>query len=73
MSEPVYAYIEPDEKSRRWQELPDFRFIMAVQGQQTLGPALQRAWRCMEDGAIEWRTIPTHMVSVADYTKAVAP
>lgn len=56
---------------RTWRELPDFRFIVATQGPQTLGPALQRAWQCIEDGAIEWRTVPTHRVSVNEYLEAV--
>lgn len=55
-----------------WSPLHEFRFIAAVQGPQTLGPALQRAWRSNE-GRIEWRTVPTHMVSVAEYMAAVAP
>lgn len=73
-SAPSYEYISVESKTaRHWRELTDFRFIMAVQGPQVLGPALQRAWQCTEDGSAEWRTVPTHMVSAAEYLAAVSP
>jgi hypothetical protein len=72
MDEPSIEIAEAMKGVRTLRELPDFRFIMAIQGHQTLGPALQRAWQCVEDGRIEWRTIPTHVVSAEEYLAAVA-
>jgi len=59
-------------KSTFWEPLPDLRQIMAVQNPQTLGPMLQRAWRCREDGRIEWRRVPIHIVTVAEFLEASA-
>jgi hypothetical protein len=54
-----------------WRPLPEYRLIGAVQGTQTLGPALQRAWQS-DKGRIEWRTVSAVMLSVGDFHAAVA-
>jgi hypothetical protein len=54
-------------KVRSLEPLGAFRMIAAHQHPQTLGPTLQEAWRCREDGKIEWRTVPTQWLTVAEY------
>lgn len=71
MSDTDIKYAPNEKITRTLEPLPDFRFITAVQAHQQFGPALQRAWRCREDGTIEWRTVPTHIMSVAEYIEAV--
>jgi hypothetical protein len=54
-------------KVRSMRRTGDIRMIGAVQNPQVLGPTLQEAWVCIEDGKIEWRTVPIQWLSVADY------
>jgi len=57
-------------KVRSIEPLGEFRMIGAIQHPQILGPTLQQAWRCKEDGAIEWRSVPIQWLSVAEYMEA---
>lgn len=66
--ETVFASFDPTET---WRQLPEYRLIGCVQGTQTLGPVLQRAWQS-DKGRIEWRTVSTVMLGFGDFQAAVS-
>lgn len=57
-------------KTRTMSRTGDLRQIICMQGPQTLGPMLQEAWICHEDGSVEWRRVPIVVVSIKDYLDA---
>ena len=54
-------------KVRSIEPLGEFRMIGAIQHPQILGPTLQQAWRCKEDGKIEWHSVPIHWLNIDEY------
>ena len=59
----------PESKFTRWEPLPsELRWLSTLGRLQQGVKELQMAWRCREDGRIEWRTIPLHVVSEEDFT-----
>lgn len=56
-------------KITSWEPLPSELRWLSSRGRLEQGiKALQMAWRCREDGRIEWRTIPLHIVSEEEFS-----
>jgi hypothetical protein len=61
----VYAKIPPVET---WGRMVEYRLIDATAASgKRLGPVLQEAYRCRENGKIKWETVPTTELTVADF------
>lgn len=69
---PEYAPGLHEGKVSHWEELPDFRWITSLGRLRQGIMTLQRAWRCREDGRIEWRCIPMQVISEEEYSHEVA-
>lgn len=52
-----------------WEPMPHHLRLINTPGRMSQGvmPVLQMAWRCREDGRIEWRTIPLHILSEHEF------
>ena len=61
----------PEGKISSWEPLPSELRWLSSRGRLEQGiKVLQMAWRCREDGRIEWRTIPLHIVSEQEFGEA---
>lgn len=67
-----YAYIPPESKVSHWEPLHEMRMATSLGRLRQGIMTLQVAWRCVEDGRIEWRNVPMHVLSEEDYTANVA-
>ena len=55
-----------------WDPLHDVRMATSLNRLRLGIVTLQVAWRCREDGRIEWRNVPMHVLTEEEYTTTVA-
>jgi hypothetical protein len=56
--------------SKTWSRTTEYRLAESVTGNLRLGPILQQAWQCRENGEVEWRTVPTVCLPPKDFIAA---
>lgn len=62
----------PEGKVTTWEPLPsELRWVSTLDRLWQGVKELQMAWRCREDGRIEWRTIPLRVLSETEFDEAM--
>lgn len=59
-------------KVTTWEPLSDMRMATSLNRLRQGIMTLQVAWRCREDGRIEWRNVPMHVLTEEEYATTVA-